>query len=223
MNLSLRPFLALLYSVTLVFGLLVACGSEGPDVVDSSDASGSESADGSNGTSGETSGSSNAVDSDVSDDATIDSLDQSDRASVCEAGESYLFDSLSKEEYCRWMAQIFTALRQPDGDEEARETCSSLESQCLDSEGESTCDGISEGEGCSMTVEQWEKCEAALADRYIKNARNAPECSETGESYYANDGFPDADSSTPEACRDLEESCPDFFSQSVGPLVFVSQ
>lgn len=221
MNLSPRPFLC---SLTLAFGLLAACGSEGPDVVDSSDASnGSESSDGSNGTSGETSGSSNAVDSGVSDDATVDSLEQSDKARVCEAGESYLLDNLSKEENCRWMAQIFTALQQPDGDEEARETCASLESQCLDSDRDSTCDEISGGDDCSLTVEQWEACEAALADRYIENARDAPECSETGESYYSNDGFPDADSSTPEACRDLEESCPDFFSQSVGPLAFVSQ
>lgn len=201
--------------VVFAFGCAVACSGKGPEVVGQDGSQNGNDATNGNGSPGR------SVDSDVSDDKGIQSLDTSQKKEVCRAGQEYVLANLSKDVLCRWVAHYATAFQGPESTEEARQLCKSTKSECQSSEEQSdvVCEEISGGDSCSVTVGQWEDCEEALADTFIRRARESPQCSEVELDYYTtsdSDGG-SGEEEPPDACESLANNCESFYKTWVGP------
>jgi hypothetical protein len=164
-------------------------------------------------------GDSSPVDSGLDGTETVENLDDADAREICEAGEEYVRSKLTQDDLCLFGAHLQTAFQQPETDEEAQQSCSSAKSTCMEQDrpsSEEVCQDLTIPEGCSsITVDQWEACEAARTDQFAMLIAEVPACTDvTADFYNSEDGIERG--STPEACQPIDANCPELL-QDIGP------
>lgn len=185
-------------------------GDEAPDTSDDSADTTDESDAG---------GDSSPVDSGLDGTETVENLDDGDAREICEAGEEYVRSKVTQDDLCLFGAHLQTAFQDPETDEQAQQACSDAKSSCTDQEkpsAEEVCRDLTIPGGCSsITVDQWEACEAARTDQFAMAISEVPTCTDVTADFYNSEGGIEP-GSTPEACQPIDANCPELL-QDIGP------
>lgn len=215
--------------VAIIIGIAAVttwgCGPDGPDIP-------GDAGNGGDGTGGMVDGGgpgvdgySGRVESELEDDTEAGTLSDDQQYQLCRAGFEFVTDNISLDEVCLWAAHARASSPDYENDEAASSACEQSRTQWEENRDPEfdPCDGISGAQECAGTVEDWEQCEQALSVEFFEHIAELPVCSETTASYYSDEyqTYPPPERGVeqePEPCRLFRRSCPEFYSNWIGPV-----